>query len=76
MPAKGQLVFLPPDPAVDYITFGGGDGGKNGFLHMFPRGDVLLLGGYFRLGDYSRTIDPAETERMVIEHQKLFESFG
>lgn len=76
LPAKGQLVFLPPDPAVDYMTFGGGAGGKHGFLHMFPRHDVLLLGGIFKMGDYSRNVEPNETERMVQEHRKLFESFG
>src|SRR5690606_12510994 len=32
-PQKGQLVFMPPDPDVDYITFGGGPG----YLYMFPR---------------------------------------
>jgi glycine/D-amino acid oxidase-like deaminating enzyme len=76
VPAKGQLVFLPPDPAVDYMTFGGGDGGENGFLHMFPRRDVLVLGGIFKLGDNTRNVEVNETERMVREHRKLFESFG
>lgn len=77
MPAKGQLVFLPPDPAVDYMTFGGGENyGEHGFMHMFPRGDVLLLGGYFKLNDSSRSIEVGETERIVQEHKKLFDSFG
>ena len=76
LPAKGQLVFLPPDPAIDYMTFGGGDGGDHGFLHMFPRRDVLLLGGIFKLGDSSRHVEASETERIVREHRKLFESFG
>jgi D-amino-acid oxidase len=75
VPAKGQLVYLPPDPAVDYFTFGGGKPG-DGFMHMFPRGDVLLLGGYFKQGDESRTVEPDETERMVLQHQELFASFG
>ena len=76
VPAKGQLVFLPPDPAVDYMTFGGGFFGTDGFLHMFPRGDVVLLGGIFRLGDSSTNAEADQTERIVLEHQKLFESFG
>lgn len=76
VPAKGQLVYLPPDPAVDYITSGGGSGGENGFLHMFPRGDVLLLGGTFKLNDGSRSVDADETLRIVEEHRKLFDSFG
>ena len=74
VPAKGQLVFLPPDPAVDYMTFGGGFFGKDGFLHMFPRGDVILLGGIFREGDYSLNAEADQTERIVTEHQKLFAS--
>jgi glycine/D-amino acid oxidase-like deaminating enzyme len=76
VPAKGQLVFLPPDPAVDYMTFGGGAGGEHGFLHMFPRGDVLLLGGIFKRGDSSRNVEDEETVRIVQEHKKLFDSFG
>jgi glycine/D-amino acid oxidase-like deaminating enzyme len=70
--AKGQLVFLPPDPAVDYMTLGGG----RGMLHMFPRSDVLLLGGIFRPGDFSTHVEADETERIVLEHQRLFEKFG
>ena len=76
VPAKGQLVFLPPDPAVDYMTVGGGFFGKNGFLHMFPRGDVIVLGGVFRGGDSSRNVEVNQTERIVQEHKKLFDSFG
>jgi glycine/D-amino acid oxidase-like deaminating enzyme len=66
--AKGQLVFFPPDPAVDYMTFGGGRGN----LYMFPRSDVVLLGGTFKEGDFSRNPEADETERIVTEHQKLF----
>lgn len=72
VPAKGQLVYLPPDPAIDYMTLGGGPG----LLHMFPRGDVLLLGGTFKRGDDSRNIEAHETERIVRSHMALFESFG
>lgn len=74
VPAKGQLVFLPPDPAVDYMTFG--DGSSAGLLHMFPRSDVLLMGGIFGRGDDSLHVDNAETERIVTAHRELFESFG
>lgn len=76
VPAKGQLVYLPPDPAVDYMTVGGGFGGEHGFLHMFPRRDVLLLGGVFKLDDSSRNVEADETERIVQEHMKLVDSFG
>jgi hypothetical protein len=43
---------------------------------MFPRGDVLLLGGIFKRGDWSTNVEPAETERIVRDHQQLFDSFG
>lgn len=72
VPAKGQLVYLPPDPAVDYMTFGGGQG----MLYMFPRSDVIILGGTFKLGDYTRHVEPDETARIVTEHQKMFSQFG
>lgn len=79
VPAKGQLVFMPPDPAVDYMTFGGVDGNpfvNGGFLHMFPRSDVILMGGIFKPGDYTTHVEHDETERIVTEHQKLFANFG
>ena len=75
-PAKGQLIYLPPDSAVDYMTFGGGFSGENGFMHMFPRGDVIVLGGLFKRGDSSRNVEVDQTERIVLEHKKLFDSFG
>lgn len=72
IPAKGQLVYFPPDPQVDYMTFGGG----RGLLHMFPRSDVILLGGTFKLGDYTTHADREETARIVAEHERLFADFG
>jgi len=71
-PAKGQLVFMPPDPDVDYLTIGGG----NSNLYMFSRSDVLLLGGTFKIGDYTTHAEPAETARIVAEHQRIFAGFG
>jgi glycine/D-amino acid oxidase-like deaminating enzyme len=71
VPAKGQLVFFPPDPDVDYLTIGGGEGN----LYMFSRSDVLLLGGTFKPGDWSTNPEPAETERILREHQRLFAGF-
>ena len=71
-PAKGQLVFLPPDPAVDYLTIGG----SSKVLYMFSRSDAIVLGGTFQLGDYSTQPDPAETERIIRENQHLFSGFS
>jgi D-amino-acid oxidase len=70
-PIKGQLVFLPPDPAVDYMTLGGGEG----MLYMFPRSDVVLLGGTYKIGDYSTNVEAEETERIVSEYQRIFSEF-
>ena len=70
-PTEGQLIYLPPGPAVDYMCFGGG----RGMLYMFPRSDVILLGGTFKLGDYSTQPEPDETERIVLEHQQMFARF-
>lgn len=71
-PAKGQLVYMPPDPAVDYLTIGGGSSN----LYMFSRSDVLLLGGTFKPGDYTTHPEPDETARIVSEHQRIFGRFG
>ena len=66
VPAQGQLVFLPPDPAVDYMTVGGGFFGKDGVLHMFPRGDVVVLGGVFRSSDSRPQAEADQAERRVL----------
>lgn len=70
-PAKGQLIYLPPDPDVDYLTIGGGASN----LYMFSRSDVVLLGGTFTLGDWSTQPEPAETARILREHQRIFAAF-
>ena len=44
IPIKGQLVFLLPQPELDYMTIG-----PNG-IYMFPRHDGVLLGGSFDRG--------------------------
>jgi len=43
---------------------------------MFPRSDVILLGGMFKLDDHSTHVEPEETARIVTEHQRLFAGFG
>ena len=72
VPIKGQLIFMPPDPEVDYLTIGGGKGD----LYMFSRSDVLLLGGFYKPGDESTHIEPDESARIIGEHQRLFADFG
>ena len=70
MPAKGQLVLLPPDPAVDYLTVGGG----SDVLYMFSRNDYMILGGTFKLNDWTTEPDPIETARIISESQAFFSS--
>jgi D-amino-acid oxidase len=67
VPVSGQLVFLPPDPAVDFVTVGGG----KGVLYMVPRKGEILLGGTFNRGNWSTQPDPVETDRIIEEHRKL-----
>jgi glycine/D-amino acid oxidase-like deaminating enzyme len=69
VPVKGQTVFVPPDPEVDFATIGGGPGS----LYMFPRSDGILLGGTFERGVATLDADPRETARIVGGHRSLFE---
>lgn len=71
-PVQGQLVFLPPDLDVDYLTIGGGDE----LLYMFSRSDALVLGGTGKEGEWSTQPDPAETARIVAGHKRIFDNFG
>jgi glycine/D-amino acid oxidase-like deaminating enzyme len=70
VPARGQLVFLPPDERLDYLTVGGGQG----VLYMFPRSDGILLGGTFERGAAHLAPDPATTDRIVGEHARIARS--
>jgi glycine/D-amino acid oxidase-like deaminating enzyme len=66
MPIKGQLVFLLPQPELDYMTVG-----PNG-IYMFPRHDGVLLGGSFERGVTNTDIDPAITGRILQGNTELF----
>ena len=73
-PAKGQLVFLLPDPAVDYLSVGGHAG--SGVTYMFPRTGEILLGGSFEPGNWTRTVDPDVTERILADNKRVYDQFG
>lgn len=66
-PVRGQLVFVPPDDRLDYLTIGGGEG----TLYMFPRPDGILLGGTFERGASHMTPDQATTDRILREHARI-----
>ncbi|MGQ0648766.1 MAG: FAD-dependent oxidoreductase [Gemmatimonadaceae bacterium] len=65
IPIKGQLAILLPQPEVDYIMI-------QGDYYMFPRSDGIVLGGTHDRGDWSRTVDPAVSARILENHQAVF----
>lgn len=70
IPIKGQLVLMQPDPAVDYLTIGGGPG----VTYMFPRKGEILLGGSYQRNDWTRHAEPGVTDRIIANHQALFDN--
>jgi D-amino-acid oxidase len=64
-PVKGQLIFLLPQPEVDYITI-------SGELYMFPRRDGVLLGGTHEPGVYSLEPNPEAWQTVMEGHRKIF----
>ena len=65
-PIRGQLVFLLPQPEIDYMTVGPTD------VYMFARQDGILLGGSHDEGSYNMEIDPAISERILRENAAVF----
>jgi D-amino-acid oxidase len=65
-PVRGQLVFLLPQPEVDYMTTGPSN------IYMFPRRDGILLGGTFDRGEWSTDPDHSTTDRILRESAALF----
>jgi len=65
-PIRGQLVFLLPQPEVNYMTLGPGN------IYMFPRHDGIVLGGSFDRGVENTDTDPAAVERILTENGDLF----
>ena len=69
-PAKGQLVLLPPDPSIDYLTVGGG----SNVTYMFPRSGEILLGGSHQIDDWSINPEKEVTERIIEDNKKIFDN--
>jgi glycine/D-amino acid oxidase-like deaminating enzyme len=63
-PIRGQLAILLPQPEVRYAFTGEG--------YMFPRADGILLGGTFERGQWDATPQPADSDRILAEHQRMF----
>jgi glycine/D-amino acid oxidase-like deaminating enzyme len=66
IPIRGQLVFLLPQPEIQYMTLGPGN------IYMFPRRDGILLGGSFDRDNWSLQPDPGISERILRENAALF----
>ena len=66
IPIRGQLVFLLPQPEVEYMTVGPRD------IYMFPRRDGILLGGSHERGSWNLDPDPETTDRILRESGALF----
>jgi len=64
-PIRGQLVFLLPQPEVNYCMIGPN-------IYMFPRHDGILLGGTFDRGISTIEPDPAITQRILADNGAIF----
>ncbi len=71
-PIRGQVVMLPPDARVDYLTHGGAGNGVENLLYMFPRTDGILLGGTYERGVADLAPDEFTTARILRQHVALF----
>ena len=67
---KGQLIFLLPQPEINYCTVGPDD------LYMFPRHDGIVLGGSHELGVWSTDPEPDVTQRTLSGNAALFGAMG
>lgn len=66
MPIRGQLVFLLPQPEVEYCTIGPNN------TYMFPRHDGVLLGGSFERGVTEAVTTPETIARILRDNGALF----
>ncbi len=65
-PIKGQLVFLLPQPEVEYMVLGPSN------TYMFPRHDGILLGGSFEQGVENTDVVPETVARILRDNGALF----
>lgn len=73
-PLKGQLVALIPQGEVNYATIGNLPGtNSEGFVHMLPRQDGIILGGTSEKGVWSVEPDQEATNRILSAHFRLFQ---
>jgi hypothetical protein len=61
---KGQLVWLPPQPHLQYLYQDHG--------YIFPRGDVVVVGGTSERGVENTVPDPVACRRLLAHAQSTF----
>lgn len=66
IPVKGQLTLLLPQPEINYAYV---DGRRD--LYMFPRQDLIVLGGSHEEGVWSTNVEPAIDEKVLAGHQQI-----
>ena len=66
LPVKGQLTLLLPQADVDYAYV---DGKRD--LYMFPRPDLIVLGGSHEEGVTSAEPQAAIAERVLAGHRQI-----
>jgi glycine/D-amino acid oxidase-like deaminating enzyme len=64
VPVKGQLAFLVAQPEIDYMYVAGE-------YYMFPRSDGVLLGGTHEADNWTTSVEPAATARIMQAHRLL-----
>jgi glycine/D-amino acid oxidase-like deaminating enzyme len=67
VPIRGQMAILLPQPEIRYAFTGDG--------YMFPRPDGILLGGTFERGEWKAEPQPADIDRIIADHGRLFGAF-
>jgi hypothetical protein len=68
-PVKGELIFLRPQPALNYL-YSGTAVSSNGYI--FPRRDAVVVGGSQVWGDYDETPDPKRCADIITMHRANF----
>lgn len=76
VPAKGQLVLLPPQPRLNYLLSGfacdSGDENREWLQYLFPRHDCVVVGGTYERG-HTGPPDPAVCRELLVRMKRLFE---
>lgn len=75
-PIRGQLVYLNPNPNIDYMIFARTNNTKVPYLYMIPHKSRIVVGGTFErnVEDAITDSDPETREQIVRNAQSFFNS--